>query len=111
MCGGVFKLKIKIRMRKAEADAFLAAAADDLSKRLKTDWDWHRDPKGEIWKKLGEKYACHLQADITACCHNSRKNKILMSQSKERGTPDYPLYLWIHGPPKLVDLMAKMFDT
>ena len=66
---------MKIRMEGAEADAFLAAAADDLCNRLKTEWDWHRDHKGEIWKKPGQNHACHVQADIAAWYHGSRKNK------------------------------------
>ena len=48
LCGGGFRLRMKIRMVEADADAFLVAAADNLCNRLKTDWDWHRDPKGEI---------------------------------------------------------------
>ena len=67
------------------------AAADDLCKRLKTEWDWHRDHKGEIWKKPRQNHACHLQADIIARYHSSRKNKIFMSLSEEQGNPVYPL--------------------
>ena len=73
MCGGAFKLKIKSRMQSLEADAFSAAAVDNLTKRMKTDWKWQPGPKGEIWKKPGESHACPLQANIFALHHNNEK--------------------------------------
>ena len=73
MCGRGFKLKIKTKMRGAEGDEILAVTAN-LAQRLKTDWDWHRGPKGEIWQKLGENHACCLQADLIACYDSNRKN-------------------------------------
>ena len=48
LCGGGFSLRMKIRLEGAEVDVFLAATADDLCNKLKTEWGWHWDRKGEI---------------------------------------------------------------
>ena len=43
MCSeGGFKLKIQNKMTEPEVDAVLAATPNDLAKRFKVDWDWHR---------------------------------------------------------------------
>ena len=87
MCGGGFKLKITTKMQGTKVDAFVVAAADERAKWLKTDWDGHHDPKGEISKKSGEAHAFRLQVDISHRYHKTPKNKSLMSMSEQQGTP------------------------
>ena len=79
---------------------FLAAAADDPCNTLNTEWDWHPDHKGYMWRKHGQNHACHLQADITARYHNSRKKyrlHIIERSTRKSRVPCVPMESW-HGP-------------
>ena len=56
------------------------ATRNHPAKRLRTDWDLHRTPKGVLYNQLGENHPCHLQADIALRQHNCGMSLVSLTE-------------------------------